>query len=142
MKVKKNNLLLLAALVWIGAGVNIFRIGVLLYFPYLNIVNILLSAAVFAVFQYFIFGRLVRKHTARIQRYPDERQFFLKFFDIKSFVIMAVMMSGGIGIRSFHLAADEFIAVFYSGLGVSLLLAGVLFGCNYVKAVLAAKHNL
>lgn len=140
MKIKKNNLLLLAALVWMAAGINIFRIGILLYAPYLNVINCMLSAVVFLIFQYFIFGKLVKKHTSRIKKYTEERQFFLKFFDVKSFVIMAVMMSGGIAIRSFHLAPEKFIAVFYTGLGASLLLAGILFGINYIK-VLVGKNN-
>ena len=63
----------------------------------------------------------MKKHTARITGYGQERQFFLKFFDRKSFAIMAFMMTGGILLRKF-LAADGFIAVFYSGLGGALLL--------------------
>ena len=47
------------------------------------------------------------------------------------------MMSGGIGLRASGLAPERFIAVFYTGLGASLLLAGLLFGCNFGKAVLA-----
>lgn len=89
--------------------------------------------AVFAVFQHFIFGRLVKKHTARIQNYEEERHFFMKFFDIKSFIIMAVMMSGGIYLRASSLAPERFIAVFYTGLGSSLLLAGILFGKNFLQ---------
>lgn len=135
MKVKKNTLLLLAAIVWMIAGFNVLRIGILAYPPYLGVVNGLLSAAVFVVFQRFVFGRLVKKHTLRITSYTEQRQFFLKFFDVKSFIIMAVMISGGVAIRRFQLAPDEFIAVFYTGLGASLFLAGVLFGCNYVRAV-------
>lgn len=54
---------------------------------------------------------------------------------------MAVMMSGGIALRVSGIAPERFIAVFYSGLGASLLLAGVLFGRNYGKAVLAAGRN-
>lgn len=50
---------------------------------------------------------------------------------------MAVMMSGGIGLRVSGLAPERFIAVFYTGLGASLLLAGLLFGRNYGKASLA-----
>ena len=50
---------------------------------------------------------------------------------------MAVMMSGGIGLRVSGLAPERFIAVFYTGLGASLLLAGILFGRNFDKAVLA-----
>lgn len=51
---------------------------------------------------------------------------------------MAVMMTGGIWLRSSGVAPDQFIAFFYTGLGASLLLAGLLFGCNFAKA-LAAK---
>lgn len=137
MKVKRETLLLLACLVWSAAGVNILRIGLQSYKEYATGLNLLLSAAVFTVFQMFVFGRLVKKHTGRIQGYGEERQFFLKFFDAKAFAIMAVMMGGGIGIRVSGLAPERFIAVFYSGLGASLLLAGLLFGRNYGRAVLA-----
>lgn len=137
MKVKRNTLLLLACLVWGAAGFNILRIGLMAYPPYRSVLNFLLSALVFTVFQIFIFGKLVKKHTARIQSYEEERQFFLKFFDGKAFAIMAVMMTGGIGLRTSGLAPERFIAVFYSGLGASLLLAGLLFGRNFVRAVSA-----
>ena len=138
MKVKRNTLLLLACLVWSAAGFNILRIGLMTYPAYLTALNYLLSALVFAVFQLFIFGKLVKKHTARISSYPDERHFFLKFFDGKAFAIMAVMMTGGIGLRVSGLAPERFIAVFYTGLGASLLLAGLLFGRNFSRAVFAA----
>lgn len=138
MKVKRNTLLLLACLVWCAAGFNIFRIGVQVYPAYVTVWNLLLSVVVFAVFQTFVFGKLVRKHTARITGYPEERQFFLKFFDGKAFGIMAVMMTGGIGLRVSGIAPDRFIAVFYSGLGAALLLAGIWFGRNYGKAAFAA----
>mgnify|MGYP000000563429 CR=1 FL=1 len=135
LKVKKNTLLLLACLVWTAAGVNILRIGLLAYPAYVSPVNLLFSVLVFAVFQIFIFGRLVRKHTGRITAYEQERQFFFRFFDGKAFAIMAVMMTGGIYLRVSGLGPERFIAVFYSGLGASLLLAGVLFGRNYWKAL-------
>ena len=56
MKVRRNTLLLIAALVWSAAGFNILRIGLLAYPPYRTVVNYLLSALVFTVFQVFIFG--------------------------------------------------------------------------------------
>ena len=140
MKVKRNTLLLIACVVWSAAGFNILRIGIAVYPAYITLVNLLLSVLVFAVFQKFIFGRLVKKHTARIKGYEEERQFFLKFFDGKAFVIMAVMMSGGIGLRASGVAPEPFIAVFYSGLGASLLLAGLLFGRNYGRAIAQARR--
>ena len=135
MKVRKNTLLLIACLVWAAAGVNILRIGLLAYPAYVSVWNVALSLVVFGVFQYFIFGRLVKKHTRRICEYEEERQFFLKFFDAKSFAIMAFMMTGGILLRTSGLGPERFIAVFYSGLGASLLLAGLLFGRNYLRAL-------
>ena len=86
------------------------------------------------------FIRTNRQHTitSRISAYEEELHFFLKFFDVKSFIIMAVMMTGDIWLRSSGVAPDRFIAFFYTGLGASLLLAGLLFGCNFAKA-LAAK---
>ena len=140
MKVKRGTLLL-ACLIWCAAGFNILRIGLMSYPSYLTMLNFLLSVLVFAVFQQFIFGKLVKKHTARISGYLEERQFFLKFFDAKSFIIMAVMMTGGIVLRTSGLVPERFIAVFYTGLGASLLLAGLLFGRNYSKAVFAAVQN-
>ena len=134
VKVRRNTLLLIAAL-----GFNILRIGLLACPPYRTIVNYLLSAVVFTVFQIFIFGRLVNKHTARISAYEEELHFFLKFFDVKSFIMMAVMMTGGIWLRSSGVAPDRFIAFFYTGLGASLLLVELLFACNFAKAALAAK---
>ena len=145
MKVKRNTLLLLACLVWSAAGFNILRIGLMAYPAYVTMLNVLLSVLVFAVFQYFIFGKLVKKHTTRIHSYLEERHFFLKFFDKKAFAIMAVMMTGGIGLRASGLAPARFIAVFYTGLGAALLLAGLLFGRNFGRAVLAvgaAKNNM
>lgn len=136
MKVKRNTLLLLACLVWSAAGFNILRIGLIVYPAYLTVLNFLLSVLVFAVFQKFIFGKLVKKHTARINAYTEDRHFFLKFFDGKAFAIMAVMMTVGIGLRASGLAPERFIAVFYTGLGASLLLAGLLFGRNFGQAVL------
>ena len=82
----------------------------------------------------------MKKHSARIGAYLEERHFFWKFFDGKSFAIMAVMMTGGIGLRSSGLAPERFIAVFYTGLGASLLLAGLLFGRNFGRALHAAAE--
>ena len=56
MKVKKERtLLLLASIVWLIAGFNIIRIGILSYTGHVTVVNILLSALVFAVFWSMVF---------------------------------------------------------------------------------------
>ncbi|MGN0677710.1 MAG: hypothetical protein ACI4K5_08180, partial [Ruminococcus sp.] len=47
--------------------------------------------------------------------------------------IMAFMMGGGIWLRSSGLVPDVFIAVFYTGLGLALALAGVIFWAMFVN---------
>ncbi|MBF9314622.1 hypothetical protein GK675_02955 [Bifidobacteriaceae bacterium NR002] len=142
MKVQKNTLLLIACLVWSAAGFNILKIGLLAYQNYLQPLNYALSLVVFAIFQFLIFGKLVKKHTQRILEYK-EKQFFLKFFDVKSFIIMAFMMTGGIALRATNVAPEQFIAVFYTGLGAALFLAGLLFGYQFAKTFCPAfKHSL
>ena len=65
----------------------------------------------------------------------------MKFFDGRSFAIMAFVMTGGIALHSSGLAPEQFIAFFYTGLGASLLLAGLLFGRNFGKAIAAEAKN-
>ncbi|RFD80271.1 hypothetical protein AXE77_01860 [Gardnerella vaginalis] len=141
MKVPKNTLLLLACLVWTVAGSNILRLGLLAYADYISPLNCALSLLVFLLFQFLIFGKLVTKHTARIKAYEDDKQFFLKFFDVKSFVIMAVMITGGITLRASNIVPEQFIAVFYTGLGAALLLAGLLFGYQFAKTFCPALKS-
>ncbi len=106
---------------------------------HLTLPNLVRSAVVGIVFWTFIFGKLVVKHTARITGYEKERHFFLKFFDVPAFVIMAVMMTGGLSIRAVGLAPAGFIAVFYTGLGCALALAGLRFACMLQREARAIR---
>lgn len=139
MKVKKELLLVFACMIWVFAGLNVLKIGISAYPPFFTVLNLLMSMIVFLIFEHFVFSRLVKKHVGRILNYSEDYQLFYKFFDLKSFIIMAAMMSGGIIFRRMGLFPDHFVAVFYSGLGAALLIAGFLFGMNYIKMKKASK---
>lgn len=129
--VKKRTLLLIAGIVWLMAGFNVARLGVLSYAViekrwYLYV----LSAVVFVLFGRMFF-KMSKKHTKRIIGYEEYRPFW-HFFDVKAYLMMACMMSGGIGFRVAGIFPDIFVAFFYSGLGCALALAGVLFAKNYL----------
>lgn len=141
MKVKKHTLLFIAGIVWLIAGFNILKIGIEAYKPYLSILNFGLSLLIFLIFWLMIFKKLVFKHTTRISNFTEDFHFFLKFFDKKSFLIMFFMIFLGISLRKFHLAPDIFIAIFYTGLGSSLFLAGITFLINYTKFLKTLKTN-
>lgn len=126
--VKKRTLLAVAGCVWLIAGINVARLGVLAYgiLPQIRAFHILLSVAVFGAFG-LMFFKMSIKHTKRIKGYEEEFRPVWHFFDLKSYIIMAVMMGGGIWLRSSGLVPDVFIAVFYTGLGCALASAGVMF---------------
>lgn len=133
MKVRKDWLLLIAGIVWLIAGGNIMNIALQAAHGVWHFVSLAVAAVVFCLFFFLIFGRLVGKHTHRILGYHDEKVWVFKFFDIKSYVIMIVMIAMGITIRKLHLMPDECIAMFYAGLGSALLAAGVAFIYQFVK---------
>lgn len=131
--IKNKYLLLIAAIVWLIAGFNVLKIGVETYINYVTVINLLLSLVVFLAFWIMVFSKLVKKHTLRISSYESEKQWFYLFFDLKSFIIMAIMMTMGIVIRYYALLPDVFIAFFYTGLGSALALAGILFMVNFMR---------
>lgn len=132
MKVSNRTLVLIASIVWLIAGINVLAIGLSEYNEYLTIINVILSLTVFSIFYFAIFRKMVFKHTDRIVSYK-ENQYFWMFFDLKSFIIMAAMMTLGIYLRVSGVASNHFIAVFYTGLGSALTLAGIFFGINFVR---------
>ena len=132
--VKKRALLLIAGIVWLIAGFNVARLGII---SYLEIeqqwYRYVLSVVIFLLFG-TMFYRMSVKHTKRIMGYSEERQPFWRFFDLKAYIIMAVMMGGGIGLRAAGVFPNQFVAFFYSGLGSALALAGILFIRNFISS--------
>lgn len=140
MNVKRENLLLIACIVWCLAGVNILRFGVIEYAHYLTIINVALSFIVFILFRQLIFEKLVNKHTGRIAAMTEEKEPFYRFFDKKTYIIMIIMISSGVALRASGVASHHFIAVFYTGLGAALMFAGIHFGYNYSKELAHSKE--
>ncbi len=130
--VQKRTLLAIAGCVWLLAGINVARLGILSYqcMKIIRWYHPLLSVVVFTLFG-FMFFKMSLKHTKRIQSYPESTRPFWHFFDIKAYCIMAFMMGGGIWLRSSGLVPNTFIAVFYTGLGLAL--AGVMFWIMFAR---------
>ena len=124
--VNRQILLIIAGTVWIIAGGNILRIGIVTWMNNSHdwMFKIGEATIVFLLFFVLIFKRLYYKHTRRIEQKKETRNCPFSFFDVKSLIIM---ISFGITIRSFHLLPESFISVFYTGLSIALILTGILF---------------
>jgi hypothetical protein len=132
--VKKRSLLAVAGCVWLAAGFNVARLGIISYTSMhsASAVQIALSLIVFSIFG-LMFQKMSTKHTKRIRSYEDETKPFWFFFDIKAYCIMTFMMTGGIWLRSSGLVPNQFIAVFYTGLGCALAFAGAAFFKKFIS---------
>ena len=132
LKMKKENLITVAGVVWLLAGANVALIGaraaVEMSGAAVNIVVALVVGAISAFFAFHaMFGTIVLKNAQRIRILEEERLNFLRFLDLKGYLIMALMMSFGFGLRLSGLIPNWFFAFFYTGLGAALALAGASF---------------
>lgn len=132
LKMKKENLIIVAGVVWLLAGVNVALIGaraaVEMRGAAVGVVGALIVGTVAAFFAFHaMFGTIVLKNAQRIRGLCGERLSFLRFLDLKGYLIMAFMMSFGFGLRLTGLIPNWFFAFFYTGLGCALALAGASF---------------
>jgi len=96
--VNRQILLITAGTVWIIAGANILRIGIV---TWLNtsqdwMFKIGEATVVFLLFFVLVFRRLYYKHTQRIEQKKEHRNCPFSFFDVKSWITMIFMISLGI----------------------------------------------
>lgn len=125
-------LLAIGGSLWLIAGFNVAKLGIEAYRG-LDTKQWYLVGASVVIFILFgtMFYKISGKHKERIETYKEDHKPFWYFFDVKSYLIMAFMMSGGIYLRSSGVVSDCFIAYFYSGLGLGLAVAGIMFWKNY-----------
>lgn len=128
-RLNKRTLLMLAAIVWIMAGTMVFKLGfeVIIKEQKYAIISITVATIVFYIFFNFIFKKMVKKHRDRIFNKAKEKLCAFSFFDVKSYLIMAFMMTLGISIRSMEFINPIYWSPVYVGIGSALFLAGLLF---------------
>jgi hypothetical protein len=128
-KVRKVHLLAINGLMWTAIGTKISITGLCNYLsmpPEKLLWMIPLSVLVFAGF-YVMFTGIVRKYSERIHSLPGPKESVFKTFSLKGYLIIAFMISLGIGLKYIPGIPDHFFAWFYMGLGLGLLSAGIRF---------------
>lgn len=135
MTIKKEKLFLVAGSLWLVAGFMVGRIGIQAYGAIsARAVPMALAFGVFLLFHLKIFIPLVRRHETRIRKAPQKALPLWQVFDGKSYVIMGLMIGLGALIRTSQLFPPLFFASFYTGLGGTLMVAGIHFASLVRKA--------
>ena len=133
-RVSRRTLLLIAGLVWIIAGANILRIGIITWVDDQRewLFKTGEAIVVFLLFFSLIFRRLYNKHTARIGQKADRNCPF-SFFDVKGWLIMGFMITPGTIVRKLGVPKKSFHEVYHTGLSSALILTGILFLVQWQK---------
>ena len=114
----------LAALLWLIAGVNVLRIGLVNWPSETNIlVSILWLIGSLAFCAGFIFPRVVRRNLIGLAERAEGTLRWYQCFTPSSWIIMAFMIALGITLRALDLVPHSFVTGFYTGLGLALMLS-------------------
>lgn len=127
--VTQHTLLITAGTIWLLAGINILRIGLVCWAGDERqywLFKVCEASLVFLLFFGIIFHKLYKKYTLRISQKEGKHCPF-SFFDVKGWVVMIFMITIGVVARTYHLLPDSFIAVFYTGLSLALIGTGLRF---------------
>jgi len=127
--VTKHNLLFIAGLGWTTAGGILAGRGLSYLFQHgQNLGWRLAGGLVFGmIFYVLLFAKISRKHIKRINGLNIPYPCAFSFFNFRGYLIMAVMISGGVIMRSFDVINKEWLYNFYITMGVPLLIAATRF---------------
>lgn len=136
--IPKRALLFLAGGVWIFAGgMLLWRGGIMLADNKSQLFIKLISCAIAGgVFYYLLFDKISAKHTDRIKNLPYNRPCAFAFFNWKGYLIMGLMITMGITLRTTAVISPKYLALMYITMGIPLLISAVRFfvnGINYDK---------
>jgi hypothetical protein len=127
-RIARKHLLLVACCAWLIAGsLLLWRSFVYFHLSHFWPVKLSLAVAGGLLFFRAMFLRISTKHINRIKSMTVERPCFFSFFNLKSYMLMAVMITGGVMLRSSHVVNDEYLSLFYIFMSTPLLFSSLRF---------------
>lgn len=130
----KRQLLFVSVIVWAFAG------GMLIYRGIVGMsgitdfgIKLTICFVLGILFFRGMFLRISQKTIVYItQTLPEERNLFYKFFRLKSYLMMGIMIGLGITLRKTGLVPIEYLSMFYIIMGTPLLISSFRFFQNAV----------
>jgi hypothetical protein len=128
-RVSKHYLLLIAALVWTFAGGMLLYRGFTINHPLPSHWKIEFFGCTIAGLLFFmlLFNRISAKHVLRIKNLPIEHPVIFSFFNLKSYLMMFLMISMGITLRKTEVVSPEYLSFMYVTMGIPLLMSSFRF---------------
>lgn len=135
LPVRKRTLLLIAGCVWtIAGGILLTRGMTGLFEVHSHLIIDLSCALVFGTIFYFVlFVRISSRHIHRIWLIKVDNPSFFSFFNLRSYLMMAIMIIGGITLRMLDVINHEVLFTFYITMGIPLLVSASRFFYSWWK---------
>ena len=133
--IHKKYLLFVAGFVWTIAGIILCYRGLYTANP-LNSQwhwQIPLVIAGGLLFYIFVFTRISDKHITRILNIEKEIVCLFSFFNGRSYLMMLVMITGGVLLRRSHLVGNESLGLFLVVMAIPLLGSAIKFYTAGIK---------
>jgi hypothetical protein len=127
--VKKRTLLYVAGCAWtIAGGMLITRaLLALIAIQHMLWLEIMIGIIAGSCFYIFMFTKISKKHITRISLMKADYPCFFSFFNVRSYILMTVMISAGITLRKTNVINPEYLYTFYLAMGIPLLLSAFRF---------------
>jgi hypothetical protein len=143
-RVPRRTLLFIAALVWTFAGSMLFLKGMGMVRSNPNHLILVITGSVIGglLFYLAVFSKISLKHTRRIINLQNEKPCFFSFFNLKSYLLMSLMISSGIILRTTGIVAPKYLSVVYLTMGVPLFISAFRFYYYGIFYELAQKLKI
>jgi hypothetical protein len=133
--VSRRSLLLIAGCAWTTAGgILILRalVQLIAMKQYLWL-EILIGIICGMGFYLLLFARISKKHINRITLIKIDNPCFFSFFNFRSYLMMIIMITGGITLRKLDVINRDVLWTFYLTMGIPLLISAYRFFYSWVK---------
>lgn len=144
--VPKRALLFIAAGVWTFAGSMLLYKGRQMTDPSFRYLWFEYALALGAGLLFYrkVFAKLSMKHTLRILRLRESSPCLFSFFNFRSYLVMALMITMGITLRKTGWVAPLYLSFLYLTMSVPLMLSSVRFyytGLFYKRFLVPVNHD-
>jgi hypothetical protein len=128
-RIGRRYLYMIAALVWTFAGSMLLFRGMLLFMDDDHLFWIRISISIIAgiLFYRFLFSKISRKHTNRIAAIGPDRPCLFSFFNVRSYILMSLMITAGISLRKSGIVSPEYLSIIYVTMGIPLFISSFRF---------------
>lgn len=127
--IPKRYLLFIAGIAWTFAGSMLLYKGINFFRNYQDYLWLKITGSTIAgiLFYLFLFSKISVRHIRRIFGLTINHPCLFSFFNLKSYIVMFVMIISGILLRKFDIISSDYLEVLFVTMGIPLFISAFRF---------------